>query len=71
VCLGQTQLYVSPPNFAVYKMQVRNEWMVNHANILLALWDGSTGGTYNCIQYAMKKNHIEIINLWGEFMEKQ
>lgn len=38
--------------YAPYKMQIRNEWMVNNADILIGVWDGSKGGTGNCIEYA-------------------
>lgn len=34
----------------------RNEYMVDHADALLACWDGSEkGGTYACLQYALRK----------------
>jgi uncharacterized phage-like protein YoqJ len=58
--------FVSQGPYAGYKMQVRNEWMVDHADKVLALWDGSTGGTFNCVSYAKKKNK-PIINLWEEW----
>lgn len=32
----------------------RNEWMVNHCDALVAVWDGSSGGTAHCVQYARK-----------------
>ena len=32
-------------------MQVRNEWMADRCDALLALWDGSPGGTANCLRY--------------------
>jgi uncharacterized phage-like protein YoqJ len=35
--------------------QKRNEWMVDHADRLLAYWDGTSGGTANCVKYAKKK----------------
>lgn len=38
------------------KMQKRNEWMVDHADVLIAVWDGTPGGTGNCVRYAEKKN---------------
>lgn len=34
--------------------QRRNEWMVDHADHILAYYDGSRGGTANCINYANK-----------------
>ncbi|MBL4952033.1 DUF1273 family protein [Neobacillus sp. YIM B02564] len=40
------------------KMQIRNEWMVDHAAFLIACWRGkSTGGTANCVRYAKKADH--------------
>ncbi len=43
-------------------MQKRNEWMVDNCDMLVAVWDGTDGGTYNCIDYAkrMKKPRILI-----------
>ena len=35
--------------------QKRNEWMVDHTNTVLAVWDGSSGGTKNCLDYAVKQ----------------
>lgn len=32
----------------------RNEFMVNMADGVLAVWDGSKGGTANCVAYAQK-----------------
>jgi uncharacterized phage-like protein YoqJ len=34
--------------------QRRNEWMVDHAEAVLAYWDGTRGGTFNCLTYAKK-----------------
>lgn len=46
------------------KMQMRNRYMVDKCDLLIAVWDGSeSGGTYNCIKYARSKNKdIIIIN---------
>lgn len=44
--------YCSEPGYNPYKMQVRNQWMVDNSDLLIAVWDGSTGGTYNCVKYA-------------------
>jgi uncharacterized phage-like protein YoqJ len=32
-------------------MQQRNMWMSNHSTHALAIWDGSSGGTGNCVRY--------------------
>lgn len=55
--------YISDPPFTARKMQIRNEAMVDNCTILLALWNGTGGGTANCIDYATKKGKT-IINLW-------
>lgn len=57
------KVIVNDGAYQYWFMQTRNEWMVDHCDKLLAMWDGSTGGTYNCIKYARKKE-IEIINLY-------
>ena len=45
------------------KMQKRNEYIVDKSNIIIAVLDGSKGGTYNCVQYTKKQNKkIIIIN---------
>lgn len=33
-------------------MQKRNEWMVDNCDLLVAVWNGTPGGTANCINYA-------------------
>ena len=38
-----------------YLMQKRNEYMVDQAHLVIAVWNGSTGGTKNCIEYAEKQ----------------
>jgi uncharacterized phage-like protein YoqJ len=47
ICLG---------GFAGWKMQKRNEWMVHQADHILAVWDGSSGGTANCVAFANEKS---------------
>lgn len=42
--------------------QKRNEWMVDNATNLLSYWDGSAGGTGNCVKYA--KGKIKHRNLY-------
>ncbi len=54
---------VSSDPYAAWKMQKRNEFMVDWADYIIAVWDGSAGGTGNCVNYAKKKNkHIIIID---------
>lgn len=44
-------------------MQLRNEWMVDHSRYVLALWNGSEGGTANTVRYAQLVGK-KIINMW-------
>lgn len=54
---------VSPGGFASWKMQARNQWIVNNSDVLLAAFSGKQGGTYNCVEYAKAQNKIiKIIN---------
>jgi len=46
----------------------RNRWMVDHCNQVVALWNGGTGGTKNCVHYATRKGRF-IVNLW-DYWEK-
>lgn len=47
----------------VWVFQRRNEWMVDHGDEVLAIWDGTKGGTANCVKYAQRKNkHITVID---------
>lgn len=50
-------------------MQIRNEWMVDRADSVLALWNGTFGGTHNCIAYA-KKQGVPVTNLWNAWDPK-
>lgn len=56
---------VSPGPFTIPKMQIRNEWMVDRSESVVAVWSGQQkGGTWNCIQYAKKmQKYILILKL--------
>ena len=63
----------SPGEYSAKKMHLRNERMIELAlkdgpenALILALWNGGTGGTTNCLTYAQSKN-IEIINAWNHY----
>lgn len=49
--------------YAPWAMQKRNGWMVDNCGRLFALWDGTTGGTANCVAYARCVGR-ETLNLW-------
>ena len=51
------------------KLEYRNRYMVDNSNEIIAYFDGSAGGTYNCIKYAKNKNKI-ITNLYNLVNER-
>ncbi len=57
---------VCSPGYAGWKMQRRNEWMVDTADEILALWNGTSGGTANCVRYAQDRGR-KIHNVWSKF----
>lgn len=54
---ADTVHYVSDEPFTPWCLQKRNEWMVDNADYVLAVWNGNKYkcGTYNCIKYAKRK----------------
>jgi uncharacterized phage-like protein YoqJ len=50
--LASETVVVCEGGYEAKKMQKRNEWMVDHCELLLAVWNGSPGGTANCVRYA-------------------
>lgn len=60
--LASEKVIVSPGGYSAPKMQVRNEWMVDRCDKLIAVWDGTAGGTGNCVNYAVNKDR-EIIRI--------
>jgi uncharacterized phage-like protein YoqJ len=48
--------------------QRRNEWMVDEADAVVTFWDGTAGGTKNCLDYAgYKEKPIE--NLYEQSIQ--
>ena len=56
----------TPGSYSARAMHVRNERMVDDSTTVLALWNGTPGGTGGCVAYANKVLR-PIINLWGKF----
>lgn len=61
---------VTPGPYADGVMDARNHWMVDRAvlksGILLAVWDGTWGGTRNCVEYAHSRR-LPMLNTWSHF----
>lgn len=39
---------------AAQKLHARNHWMVDNSDEVIAAWDGTKGGTQECVRYAQK-----------------
>jgi len=61
---------VSKGDYSAEKMMLRNKWMVNHSDLVLALWNGTSGGTANCIRYA-KEVGVPVKNVWNRYAQMQ
>jgi len=45
-------------------LRIRNEWMVNHSNRVISVYNGKAGGTRNTINYA-KAKHVSVFIIEG------
>ena len=55
---------VMAPEYSDAVYQARNKWMVDHSSKVIAVYDGTVGGTRDTIQYA-RKNHVFVKYLKG------
>lgn len=60
-------IITSEGDYSAAKMQIRNKRMIDSCTHVLAFWNPTKmfGGTYNCLQYAKKKDR-PIHNIWME-----
>ena len=52
----------------------RNAWMVDNSDFVLAVWNGSAGGTANCVEYARRRGkrveNLQLpIEIWDQARE--
>lgn len=66
---AQQVVVVSPGGFDAQKMKRRNRVMVDHAHRMLALWDGTAGGTGHCVNYALTQR-VRVSNVWRAYRER-
>lgn len=74
---AHTRYVICEGTYEPWKMQRRNEWMVDSCHQVVAVWNGTPGGTSNCVAYATSKGKaIHYVPLppagmtVGEFFEK-
>lgn len=60
-------IHVSEKPYSAARLELADQWMVNHVQALLALYDGEArGGTAKCVAYARSKN-VHVVNVWQQF----
>lgn len=57
---ADTVKLVSNEEYKPWVMQKRNEYMVDLADKVIAVWDGSKSGTGNCVKYAKQVGKVVI-----------
>lgn len=57
---ADTVKFVSNEEYKPWVMQKRNEYMVDLADKVIAVWDGSKSGTGNCVKYAKQVGKVVI-----------
>lgn len=46
-----------------WKYQKRNEYIVDNCDYLIGIWNGSAGGTSNCLRYGIKRDReMQVID---------
>lgn len=48
------------PSFSMASYQIRNEWLVDRSSLVIAVFNGESGGTKNTIDYA-KAQGIKVV----------
>ena len=57
------EIHICSPNFTSTCLHIRNSYMVNKSNAVIAIWDGTPGGTKNTIDLAKRKGlDIYLLN---------
>ena len=57
---------ISSGNYSLQAMQLRNQWIVDRCDLLMALWHQDKSGTKNCVDYALAINK-PTFNCWDTF----
>jgi uncharacterized phage-like protein YoqJ len=64
------EVVILAENYTHSCLYVRNRYIVDHSHILIACWNGSSGGTDDCIYYAKRRGN-EIINIWKDVQREE
>lgn len=62
ILMSSDSVNIISDNYTPFCMMQRNMYMVDHSSILIACYDGKSGGTWNTIKYATDRDR-EIIQI--------
>lgn len=57
---------VSKGGYSGAAMDKRNHWVVDHSDFMTVLWNGTSGGTANCVRYVEKCSKT-YANVWFQW----
>lgn len=66
LCAQASEVVTVCTHYSGANLQRRNEWMVDHGTAVGALWNGTSGGTANCVRYAQRKA-VPVHSLWAHW----
>lgn len=66
LCAQAREVVTVTETYSGANLQRRNEWMVDHGTAVGALWNGTSGGTANCVRYAQRKA-VPVRSLWAHW----
>jgi uncharacterized phage-like protein YoqJ len=66
---GGDFVIVTEEDYTPYCMIVRDHYMVDNCDLLIALWNGTEGGTEKTVKYAKKKG-VTVKNIWDKIGEQ-
>ncbi len=69
ICNEADKINFVSERYTEFCIQKRNEYMINHSDFLIVVWNGEQhGGTYNTFQYAKKKKLLSSVIYLQNFM---
>jgi uncharacterized phage-like protein YoqJ len=62
LALADKVVHTAPGEYAAWKYFQRDRWIVDHCELLFAVWDGNnTGGTAYTVDYALRQQRETIL----------
>lgn len=70
--LAANVVVVAPGEYVQWKLHARNQAMIRDSDKILALWDGTPGGTQSCLRAVPKYKPIRNVwSLWKIYLQER